>query len=441
MESDSEVVEVGGMFAVSPKYDCPHITPDNLSEDLTTLTSIEITAECLDCLNKGENWLCLKCGAVKCSRYVHEHMLYHTIETSHALALSFSDLSFWCYHCESYVVSPLFKDILKAFRDKKFGPEVKSISLDLEKMTMQEEQQQEEEKVARKELKLPLLTEVTPKEQPESNFFTEKTAQEFARKLKKGMYQKIVLMVGDGISVSAGVPDLRSPESGLYSIQERKGLLDPSLVFNLSHFRSSPELFYEVAKEFFGGDYIPTTSHYFIKLLEQKNLLSLCFTQNIDGLEKKAGVSDSKLIQARGHMDSAHCVSCSKEWDMDIVNPALKSATPVHCECGGPVKPDIVFIGEHLPLEFLSSRYRMKSCDLLIILGTSVADYPFASIAGFLNKNTPRVLINRELVGGIKISEGESRDLFLQGDSDKIIQDIIDECGWNEEFYKAKEQV
>ena len=437
MDYEPKCIEVGRMFAVSPKCDCPHINPDHLAEDLSTITSVKITAECPDCMNKVENWLCLKCGTVKCSRYVHEHMLYHTLETSHALALSFSDLSFWCYQCESYVVSPVFKDILKAFQDKKFGPDVKSIARNLEKMTIREE----EEKVARKEVKIPVPPEIIPIEEPESKFFTEKTVEELARKLKKGVYQNIVLMVGAGISVSAGIPDFKSPGSGFYSILKRKGLSEPNLVFTLSYFKSSPELFYEVAKKFFGGYYIPTTTHYFIKLLEQKNLLSLCFTQNIDGLEKKAGVSDSKLIQAHGHMESAHCALCSKECSMDIVTPGLKSGTPVYCRCKGPIKPDIIFFGESLPIEFLSASQQVKSCDLLIILGTSLEVFPFASLAGLVKKETPRVLINRELVGGIKMSKGESRDLFLEGDCDRTIKYILDACDWNEDFIKLCKEV
>jgi NAD-dependent SIR2 family protein deacetylase len=443
MDSDSKAVEVGGMFAVSPKYDCPHINPDHLAEDIATITSVKISAECPDCHNKGENWICLKCRTVKCSRYVQEHMLYHALETNHALALSFSDLSFWCYHCESYVASPVFKDILKAFQDKKFGPDVKSISRNLEKMTIKEdeEEEEEEEKVAKKVAKEEIPTEITPIEQPESKFFTEKTMAELARKLRKGVYKKIVLMVGAGISVSAGIPDFRSPGSGLYSILERKGQSDPTSVFTLSYFRSSPDLFYEVAKEFFGGEYIPTTTHYFIKLLEQKGLLSVCFTQNIDGLEKKAGVSGSKLIQAHGHLDSAHCISCSKEADIDKVNSALKSGTALYCSCGSPIKPDIIFFGEQLPPEFMTASLKVKSSDLLIVLGTSLKVFPFASLVGQASSDTPRVLINRENVGGIIMSEGESRDLFLEGDCDRIIRDILVECNWTEDFERIAVQI
>ena len=57
---------------------------------------------CGTCGNVGENWLCLSCSAVFCSRYVNSHMVDHnTSDPSHDVSLSFSDLSVWCYSCDS----------------------------------------------------------------------------------------------------------------------------------------------------------------------------------------------------------------------------------------------------------------------------------------------------------------------------------------------------
>ena len=67
----------------------------------TDSLKIDISAPCLTCGNKGENWLCLVCSDVYCSRYVKEHMVKHHEDTRHAVTLSFSDLSFWCYECDS----------------------------------------------------------------------------------------------------------------------------------------------------------------------------------------------------------------------------------------------------------------------------------------------------------------------------------------------------
>lgn len=94
------------------------------------------------------------------------------------------------------------------------------------------------------------------------------TIEEVAEKIRNGA--KVVTMAGAGISVSAGIPDFRTPGSGLYDNLEKYRLPYPTAIFELSYFRTSPEPFYTLCKELFPGKYSPTPSHYFVKLLEQK---------------------------------------------------------------------------------------------------------------------------------------------------------------------------
>ena len=68
----------------------------------TASLHIDLLKPCGSCENVGENWLCLMCSVVFCSRYVKSHMVEHNSkEPSHMLALSFMDLSVWCYDCDS----------------------------------------------------------------------------------------------------------------------------------------------------------------------------------------------------------------------------------------------------------------------------------------------------------------------------------------------------
>ena len=68
----------------------------------TASLHIDLAKPCGSCENVGENWLCLMCSVVFCSRYVKSHMVEHNSkEPSHMLALSFMDLSVWCYDCDS----------------------------------------------------------------------------------------------------------------------------------------------------------------------------------------------------------------------------------------------------------------------------------------------------------------------------------------------------
>lgn len=103
-------MEIQGFFAVSPKADCPHCTPENIWE-LQNFKTKTVTDPCIECNYVGENWICLKpdCGTVACSRYVESHMKesHYVKNPQHPIVFSFADFSFWCYECDSYVVHPL----------------------------------------------------------------------------------------------------------------------------------------------------------------------------------------------------------------------------------------------------------------------------------------------------------------------------------------------
>lgn len=88
----------------------------------------KVTDPCTKCGISGEVWLCLACGDVQCSRYVHGHMSTHNAESGHPLVLSFADFSFWCYICDSYVISEELLNHQKdsrpdSFYRQKFGDE------------------------------------------------------------------------------------------------------------------------------------------------------------------------------------------------------------------------------------------------------------------------------------------------------------------------------
>ena len=92
--------------------------------------------------------------------------------------------------------------------------------------------------------------------------------------LKKGDFKKIVIVTGAGISVSAGIPDFRSPKTGLYDNLKAYNLPKPESMFELEYFIEKPEAFYHLAKEFLDlKKYSPTPTHYFQKLLADKKIL------------------------------------------------------------------------------------------------------------------------------------------------------------------------
>lgn len=169
----------------------------------------------------------------------------------------------------------------------------------------------------------------------------------------------------------------------------------------------------------------PTLAHAFVALLEQKGILKRVYTQNIDGLESLAGISDNKLIECHGHFRSASCISCKSKTSIDIKScrDAYMQGQVYSCEkCSSPVKPDVVFFGDALPDIFMDNIHKdMDECDLLIVMGTSLLVDPVASIPKWVGPDTPRLLINRELVGAFLGGGGiqsKKRDVFAQGDCD-----------------------
>ena len=83
---------------------------------------------------------------------------------------------------------------------------------------------------------------------------------------------------------------MQSPDTGLYANLARLDLPYPEAVFDISFFRDNPLPFYHLAHELYPGKYRPTIAHCFVRLLSDKGLLLKLFTQNIDCLEREAGV-------------------------------------------------------------------------------------------------------------------------------------------------------
>ncbi|EOA84570.1 uncharacterized protein SETTUDRAFT_91061, partial [Exserohilum turcica Et28A] len=261
-----------------------------------------------------------------------------------------------------------------------------------------------------------------------------RTLDALAQYIADGRARKIVVMTGAGISTSAGIPDFRSPDTGLYANLARLNLPYPEAVFDIAFFRNNPEPFYALAQELYPGKFRPTITHSFTHLLHQKGLLLKLFTQNIDCLEREAGVPGDKIIEAHGSFATQCCIDCKKPYPKERMHDAIENKSVPRCldaECNGLVKPEIVFFGEQLPSSFFDNRDLPAEADLCIVMGTSLSVHPFASLPQLCRDKTPRLLINQERVGDMG---SRADDVLLLEDCDAGVRKLADACGWLDEL-------
>jgi NAD-dependent histone deacetylase SIR2 len=228
------------------------------------------------------------------------------------------------------------------------------------------------------------------------------------------------------------VPDFRSPKTGLYANLARLNLPYAEAVFDISYFRQHPEPFYVLARELYPGKFCPTVSHVFIALLAAKGLLFHLFTQNIDCLEREAGVPGDLIVEAHGSFATQRCIECQAPFPDDKMREHVARGEVPRCEgCQGLVKPDIVFFGEQLPQAFRSKQHYPAMADLALIMGTSLMVHPFAGLPETVREDVPRVLFNLERVGGIG---SRADDVVELGDCDSGIRKLADALGWKDEL-------
>jgi NAD-dependent SIR2 family protein deacetylase len=202
----------------------------------------------------------------------------------------------------------------------------------------------------------------------------------------------MTVFTGAGISVNSGIPDFRG-EKGLYSyVKEKYNLPYPKAIFDISYFIKNPGPFFALSKELINSNIKPTKAHEFIAYLEEKGKLTLVITQNIDLLHQKAG--SKKVFECHGSYQTGHCIACKKKYTLADIQSELEKGEIPYCSCKAIIKPDVVFLGESLPLRFYEILYHLPKTDLLLVFGSSLNVQPTASFVLDLAKKTKSILVN-----------------------------------------------
>ncbi len=185
-----------------------------------------------------------------------------------------------------------------------------------------------------------------------------------------------VALTGAGHSTSSGIPDFRSPTSGLWN------QVDPMAVASLFAFRLRPQDFYDwirpLARTMLEAQ--PNPAHYALAQLESIGLVKSVITQNIDGLHQKAG--SQQVHEVHGHMREATCIRCYQVVPADTLIEAFLERNEIpRCPCGGVMKPNVILFGEQLPMDVLSAAQQDTSiCDLMVVIGSSLTVEPVADL-------------------------------------------------------------
>ncbi|SCU98014.1 LAMI_0F12574g1_1 [Lachancea mirantina] len=265
--------------------------------------------------------------------------------------------------------------------------------------------------------------------------------------LNKNPKCKVVFLVGAGVSTACGIPDFRTPGTGLYDNLEKLNLPFAEAVFDIEYFEKNPQPFYALAKELYPGNFQPSKLHYLMRLFQDKGRLRRVYTQNIDTLERAAGLRDEFIIEAHGSFHANHCIKCDKQYSMDKFKTKILAEKPddfAKCEsCKGLIKPKIVFFGENLPSVFFDTwdgDLELLSKDhIVIVAGTSLSVYPFAALPTEVPKATPRALLNLQVAGDFKSNPRKS-DMIFKGEAEEAAEVIVQELGWEDAFETLLEQ-
>lgn len=195
--------------------------------------------------------------------------------------------------------------------------------------------------------------------------------------------RRAVALTGAGISVESGIPDFRS-STGLWA------RYDPMEYAHIESFLGNPakvwKMLLEMDRLVSGAE--PNPAHFALAELERIGRLQGVITQNIDSLHQRAG--SCHVVEFHGHGRTLGCVRCDRHVARETVN--IGSLPPL-CECGGVLRPDLVFFGEGIPLQAdQEARNLVANCDLLLIVGTSASVAPASSLPRLAKRNGAKLI-------------------------------------------------
>jgi NAD-dependent deacetylase len=199
----------------------------------------------------------------------------------------------------------------------------------------------------------------------------------------------VVALTGAGISTPSGIPDFRSPDSGIWAQH------DPVEVASIYAFRHNPQTFYDwiypLTKLIFDAQ--PNAAHHALAEMEVHGKLMSIITQNIDMLHTRAG--SQTVFEVHGHMREATCMHCHTMVDgVALLQRFMQNKAVPQCNlCDGVLKPNVILFGELLPINVLhKAQKEAMACDLMVVAGSSLEVSPAGDLPQLAKRTGAKLL-------------------------------------------------
>lgn len=201
-----------------------------------------------------------------------------------------------------------------------------------------------------------------------------------------------VVLTGAGVSVPSGIPDFRSPGTGLWEN------VDPMEVAHIDAFHRDAARFWSYYRPRFQelGSKRPNLAHRVLADLEERGLVEAVVTQNIDRLHAAAG--SRRVIEVHGSIETSSCLDCGEKYEIEAVETLFgETGVPVCGGCEGRVKPDVVLFGELLPEAAMNEATALcGDADLVLCIGSSLEVYPVAGLPSIaLNRGAKLAIVTK----------------------------------------------
>lgn len=184
--------------------------------------------------------------------------------------------------------------------------------------------------------------------------------------------KSVTVLTGAGVSAESGVPTFRDAQTGLWAQYDPEDLATPRA------FQRNPRLVWEWYdwRRKLVAQARPNPAHLALAAMESHFHQFHLITQNVDGLHQCAG--NRNVIELHGNITRTKCFNegtIVSEW------PETGDIPPKCPQCGGMLRPDVVWFEEPLPeTEMLLAMRATNACDIFLSVGTATVVYPAASL-------------------------------------------------------------